>query len=346
MAFSRVSAPIHPPKQSRDDGDPCAVNRRGGTVAIPRLFWSFDAHGRHLRSPCQFPPTRPRAGRGGGDRLPACRAGAARGPDKIADVAEAVIDAVVNISTSQTVAAGGPHAAPTAGPARQRGRPQLPPGSPFEEFFEEFFKNRRGQGGRTKRRASARRAASIRSAPASSSMPAGIVVTNNHVIADADEITVVFNDGSQAQGRADRQGHQDRSRGAAREARQAAQGGEVRRLRQAAARRMGDRDRQSVQPRRLGDGRHRLGAQPRHQFGPVRQLHPDRRRHQPRQFRRAAVQPRRRGDRRQHRDHLAVRRLDRHRLRGAVEDRDGGDRPAARVRAKCAAAGSACASSR
>ena len=33
---------------------------------------------------------------------------AQRGPDKIADVAEAVIDAVVNISTSQTVTAAGP----------------------------------------------------------------------------------------------------------------------------------------------------------------------------------------------------------------------------------------------
>src|ERR1700690_1403508 len=60
----------------------------------------------------------------------------ARGPDGIADVAEAVIDAVVNISTKQTVDinAGG-------------AMPNLPPGSPFEEFFEEFFKNRRGPGG-------------------------------------------------------------------------------------------------------------------------------------------------------------------------------------------------------
>ena len=65
----------------------------------------------------------------------------ARGPDGIADVAEKVIDAVVNISTSQTVEAKG-------GGAEGRGAmPQLPPGSPFEEFFEEFFKNRRGQGG-------------------------------------------------------------------------------------------------------------------------------------------------------------------------------------------------------
>src|SRR5258707_10495425 len=64
----------------------------------------------------------------------------ARGPDGIADVAEKVIDAVVNISTSQTVEAkGGP------GSGGDRGAmPQLPPGSPFEEFFDDFFKNRRG----------------------------------------------------------------------------------------------------------------------------------------------------------------------------------------------------------
>src|ERR1700676_679466 len=62
----------------------------------------------------------------------------ARGPDGIADVAEKVIDAVVNISTSQTVEAKG-------GGAEGRGaRPQLRPGSPFEEFFDDFFKNRRG----------------------------------------------------------------------------------------------------------------------------------------------------------------------------------------------------------
>ena len=63
----------------------------------------------------------------------------ARGPDGIADVAEKVIDAVVNISTSQTVEAKG---GPSGG---DRGAmPKLPPGSPFEEFFDDFFKNRRG----------------------------------------------------------------------------------------------------------------------------------------------------------------------------------------------------------
>ena len=59
----------------------------------------------------------------------------ARGPENIADVAEQVIDAVVNVSTKQSV------------DLRSGAMPQLPPGSPFEEFFEEFFKNRRGQNG-------------------------------------------------------------------------------------------------------------------------------------------------------------------------------------------------------
>src|ERR1700683_2498091 len=60
---------------------------------------------------------------------------AARGPDNIADVAEQVIDAVVNISTSQKV---DPHTVNI---------PDLPPGSPMEEFFDQFFKNHRGEGG-------------------------------------------------------------------------------------------------------------------------------------------------------------------------------------------------------
>jgi serine protease Do len=111
----------------------------------------------------------------------------ARGPDGIADIAEKVIDAVVNISTSQTVEAKG---------GGDRGAmPQLPPGSPFEEFFEEFFKNRRGQGGeeqgpnRTPRRVNSLGSGFIVDT-------SGIVVTNNHVIADADEINVIMNDGT------------------------------------------------------------------------------------------------------------------------------------------------------
>src|SRR5262249_33161057 len=105
---------------------------------------------------------------------------AARGPEGIADVAEQVIDAVVNISTSQTVDAKG-------GPSLQ-----LPPGSPFEELFEEFNKNRRG--GDQNRERTPRRVNSLGSGFIID--PQGIVVTNNHVIAEADEINVILNDGT------------------------------------------------------------------------------------------------------------------------------------------------------
>jgi len=112
------------------------------------------------------------------------RPAAARGPENIADVAEQVIDAVVNISTSQKVE------------AHISGMPNLPPGSPMEEFFDEFFKNRRGQGGGGGDNAdrSPRRINSLGSGFIID--PSGLVVTNNHVIADADEINVILNDGT------------------------------------------------------------------------------------------------------------------------------------------------------
>ena len=117
---------------------------------------------------------------------------AARGPEGIADVAEQVIDAVVNVSTKQSVdlRSGG-------------AMPQLPPGSPFEEFFEEFFKNRRGQpgqpgqngqNGQNNQTPTPRRVNSLGSGFIVD--PAGLVVTNNHVIADADEVNVILNDGT------------------------------------------------------------------------------------------------------------------------------------------------------
>ncbi len=88
---------------------------------------------------------------------------------------------MVNISTSQTVA-----------PSRSVPTPQLPPGSPFEEFFEEFFKRRQQQGDDgddTPRRVSSLGSGFVIDA-------GGLIVTNNHVIADADEIYANFNDGS------------------------------------------------------------------------------------------------------------------------------------------------------
>src|SRR5450755_2467899 len=110
----------------------------------------------------------------------------ARGPEGVADVAEKVIDAVVNISTSQTVEA-------KAGDGGRGAIPQLPPGSPFEEFFDDFFKNRKGgKGGGGDLQP--HKTNSLGSGFIIDT--AGIVVTNNHVIADADEINVIMNDGT------------------------------------------------------------------------------------------------------------------------------------------------------
>jgi serine protease Do len=109
-----------------------------------------------------------------------CNPAAARGPEKISEVAEAVIDAVVNISTAQKVE------------PRNIPMPQAPNDPQLDELFRDFF-NRRGPGDADRERAP-RRVNSLGSGFIIDAK--GIVVTNNHVIADADEITVILNDGT------------------------------------------------------------------------------------------------------------------------------------------------------
>src|SRR5215218_4642898 len=110
----------------------------------------------------------------------------ARGPENIADVAEKVIDAVVNISATQNIAAA------RTGPAERGGAsPQLPPDSPFDEFF----KNRRqGDAGPRGGNGGPRRVNSLGSGFIIDT--SGLAVTNNHVIADADEVNIILNDGT------------------------------------------------------------------------------------------------------------------------------------------------------
>src|SRR5262249_21486263 len=106
---------------------------------------------------------------------------AARGPDTIADISEKVIDAVVNISTSQKVE------------TRNSPMPQLPNDPQLDELFRDFF-NRRGQGDPQNR---ARGPLRVNAPRLGSSIdPAGIVVTNNHVSWEAAEIPVILNDGA------------------------------------------------------------------------------------------------------------------------------------------------------
>jgi len=101
----------------------------------------------------------------------------ARGPDSVADVAEGLQDAVVNISTTQTLQ-GSAETTPN-GPG--------PKGSPFEEFFDDFFDDEDKEG-------LPRKVSSLGSGFVID--PAGLVVTNNHVIEGADEIIINFTDGT------------------------------------------------------------------------------------------------------------------------------------------------------
>jgi serine protease Do len=106
--------------------------------------------------------------------------GSAAGPDNVADLVAPLLDAVVNISTSQTVAASHSVVPP----------PQLPEGSPFQDFFDEFFGDK-GDGSDADR---PQRVQSLGSGFVID--PSGIIATNNHVIEDADEITATFTDGT------------------------------------------------------------------------------------------------------------------------------------------------------
>ncbi|MDX2102252.1 MAG: DegQ family serine endoprotease [Alphaproteobacteria bacterium] len=120
---------------------------------------------------------------------PAARAA----PAGFADLAERLLPAVVNISTTQAprqTAQRGPGGGPGGPP--QGERPQAPPGSPLEDLFREFFD--RQQRGNPDQPQQQRRATSLGSGFVID--PAGYIVTNNHVIAEAEEITVTFHDDS------------------------------------------------------------------------------------------------------------------------------------------------------
>ncbi len=97
-----------------------------------------------------------------------------QGPRSVADLAEKLQGAVVNISTSQTVKG-----------SRSIPLPSVPKGSPFEDFFEDFFD--RQQKPNRPRKVNSLGSGFIID-------PSGLVITNNHVIDKADEIFIILSD--------------------------------------------------------------------------------------------------------------------------------------------------------
>jgi len=109
-------------------------------------------------------------------------------PNSFADLAARVQDAVVNVSTTQKLK-----------PNAMRGMPgmqmpEFPPGSPFQDFFEEFFNGQNGMGGMAGPNGGP--APQIQSLGSGFIIDGakGIIVTNNHVIDDADEVQVILHD--------------------------------------------------------------------------------------------------------------------------------------------------------
>ena len=110
--------------------------------------------------------------------LPPAPVRAAPAPDSFADLAQTVTPAVVNISATQVV------------DEKALDMPKLPPGSPLDDMFEEYLKRRRQQNSE----GHSHRSSSLGSGFVID--PSGIVVTNNHVIDGANEVEVIFTDGT------------------------------------------------------------------------------------------------------------------------------------------------------
>jgi serine protease Do len=116
--------------------------------------------------------------------LPGGIARAKAGPDGFADLAAKLLPAVVNISTTQNVKSDKTARGPDV--------PQFPPGSPLDDLFKDFLDRNQKNGQNGHPDATPHRATSLGSGFIVD--PSGLVVTNNHVIADADEITVTLQD--------------------------------------------------------------------------------------------------------------------------------------------------------
>ncbi len=101
-------------------------------------------------------------------------------PNSFADLVDGLLPAVVNISSTQKIK-------PSA--ENMPELPQFPPGSPFEDFFNDFMqKHGQGMQGMPVMPTASLGSGFIVDAEK------GYVITNNHVVADADEVRVTLHD--------------------------------------------------------------------------------------------------------------------------------------------------------
>lgn len=110
---------------------------------------------------------------------------AANMASNLADVIETVKPAVVTVSTSGNMA--GSPMSPDFGPNFE-----LPPNSPFGEYFHRFFKQQPHMGHENRREVQGQGSGFIIDS-------SGHIVTNNHVVQHADDITVTLSDGTEYQ---------------------------------------------------------------------------------------------------------------------------------------------------
>jgi serine protease Do len=95
-------------------------------------------------------------------------------------LSEALLPTVVNVSTTTKIDDAARPPLPQI--------PELPPGSPFEDFFKDFYDQYQNQGPQREEKVSALGSGFVIDAAG------GYIVTNNHVIKDADEIKIILHD--------------------------------------------------------------------------------------------------------------------------------------------------------